>query len=86
MAGADIILLMVRIDHRGIQGGMAEHLLDMLHRGAVVEGRGGERVAEDVRRDGDGQADAVTDLPDFLFQRLAGDMSVRGAGFAEKSL
>ena len=85
MGCADILLLDVGVDHRGIQGGMAEQLLNVLHRRAVGQRSSGERMAEDVRGDRNGyMLCAVPDGPYFALQRLTGDVPIRSAGPAKQ--
>ena len=85
MGCADILLLDVGIDHRGIQGGVAEQLLNVLHRRAVGQRGGGKRVAEDMRGNGDRQlAGTISDCFYLPLQAFPGYVAVRSAGPAEQ--
>ena len=43
--------LIVRVEHRGLDIGVAEHVLDLVQRGAMLERNGGGRVAKGMGGD-----------------------------------
>lgn len=71
VAGLDVLLFDVGIDHGGIQAGVAHELLHLLNRHSVIDGCGGKSMTQDVG--GHLQlfnGDPVADMRDFILKGL----------------